>query len=69
MRHILGITFASGSLLRSYKPTSVLLFVSFRQKNWSRCIGFVRHFTRKVDQRQMESRRKENEFVVALYDL
>ena len=46
------------------KTTSILLLVSFTQNNWSRCIGFVRHFTRKVDQRQMERRRNENGFVV-----
>ena len=38
--------------------------LSVSRKKWSRCVGFVRHFTPKVDQRQMERRRNENEFVV-----
>ena len=51
------------------------LSVSRQKKKLPRCVGFVIHFTRKVDpgqikvdQRQVERRRNEKEFVKAQLD-
>ena len=40
-----------------------------RPGNWLMYTGLIRHFTRKVDQKQMERSRKENELLWYLHDL